>query len=223
MECGEFLAGLNDESLAQYIGDLSTCTNGYEVYADLEEEYWYYILEGLAIDCGLDTGLSPNPCVETTLFFERLEEDCPRRCNGDDSCIGDCCADGEEERDPGTCGNVECEIFLGEITDESLEELVANSQSQQCDSLFTLPLTTEEFRYWFSDVAQQCGHDEGFTVVENCFDDCLSTPDTCAAMEALVSVGGCANDCEVDAVQPLHDELGCEVSLDLDQILLFPL
>jgi hypothetical protein len=48
---------------------LSTCTNGYEVYADFEEEWWYYYLEHIATECGLDTGLSPHPCVEVLSSF----------------------------------------------------------------------------------------------------------------------------------------------------------
>ena len=160
--------------------------------------------------------------LKASMFYESVDEHCPRKCNGDEAfCNGDCCADGEEERDPNSCGNTECGDILGEFTDESLEALVTNSQECSSSIIHFPNLTMEEARYWLSGVAEQCGHDAGFTVLDNhnCFSDCPSPPDTCAAMEALVSVGGCANDCELDAVQPSHSELGCEVSPGLDQIL----
>ena len=85
-ECDEFLAGVTDALLVGALGDVSTCTNGYEFYATIPVESWYYIFGGAANQCGFETGLSVNPyessesCDSGVQFVNGLDGNCPRRC-----------------------------------------------------------------------------------------------------------------------------------------------
>jgi hypothetical protein len=126
--CADFMSSIDDDAYVEFLVGLATCTNGYQMYGDggENEGYMRMVLSGLAIECGVELGLSLNPCEESFSIFSKMDNACPSACDDEDECEGDnCCAPGQSSHSPESCGTTACADFMSSIDDDAYAEFSA--------------------------------------------------------------------------------------------------